>query len=247
MSPDKIIFQLATHYLPKIALRFETLYETIYQACQENHPIIHHNALKNVIEILKLAEKPEIKSRFLKELIRIEHGLSKNNDFSQDLLNHLYEQIQILSQSVGRFCGDIYNHAFLQSIRVSQSTHHLDGEIYSPELHLWLESSVDLRRHDLKQWLDSFQGLYQTVHVYLSLLRDSTTFYPIELINGFYQRPLPPKTSCHLILLQMDKAVQIVPKMQLGHHGLSLRLCEMGTMREVRETHAQLDLAICQL
>ncbi len=64
MSQDTITFQLATHYLPKIALRLECLFLTIEQACEESHAVIHHYALKNIIEIIKLVEKPELKSRF---------------------------------------------------------------------------------------------------------------------------------------------------------------------------------------
>ena len=53
MQHDSIIFQLATHYLPRIALRLERLFLAIQQACEETHPIIHHYALKNIIEIIK--------------------------------------------------------------------------------------------------------------------------------------------------------------------------------------------------
>jgi cell division protein ZapD len=45
----------------------------------------------------------------------------------------------------------------------------------------------------------------------------------------------------------MDKSSGLVPKMQLGHHGLSLRLCEATTMREIRDQYAKLAVAICQL
>ena len=45
MHDDVITFEFATHYLPKVALRLERLFAAIEQACQENHPIIHHYAL----------------------------------------------------------------------------------------------------------------------------------------------------------------------------------------------------------
>lgn len=64
MFENTITFQLATHFLPKIALRLECLYQTIQQACEETHPVIHHYALKNIIEIIKLVEKPELKAVF---------------------------------------------------------------------------------------------------------------------------------------------------------------------------------------
>jgi len=119
--------------------------------------------------------------------------------------------------------------------------------MYSPQLLLWLESDPAIRQADLQRWLNFLEPLNSTVGLYLELLRNTAEFNKIEMLNGFYQRPLPPKTSCHLILLRMDKSFKIVPRMQLGHHGMSLRLCEVTTMREIRETNANIDLAICQI
>lgn len=248
MLQDTITFQLATHFLPKIALRLEYLHATIKDGCEETHSVIHHYALKNVIEIIKLIEKPELKSRFLKELMRIEHALNKANTvISESLYTGLYTQIQMLTHVVGRFGGDLHNNPFLQSIRVSQSTQNNDCEMYSPQLLLWLESDPKIRQADLERWLKNLNELHSTVQLYLSLLRDTAQFDKIATFNGFYQRSLPPRTSCHLILLRIEKSFGIVPRMQLGHYGLSLRLCEISTMREVRETKAELDLALCQL
>lgn len=248
MPEDTITFQLATHYLPKIALRLEYLYQTIKQGCEETHSVVHHYALKNVIEILKLIEKPELKSRFLKELMRIEHTLNKNNTIISDsLYKNLCTQIQILTYVAGRFGGEIHNNPFLQSIRVYSSTQNNDCEMYTPQLLLWLGLDPTLRRRDLENWLKDLKALHSTVELYLSLLRDSAEFNKIDMDNGFYQRSLPPRSSCHLILLRIEKSFGIVPRMQLGHNGFSLRLCEINTMREVRETNAKLDLAICQL
>ncbi|MBA2710043.1 MAG: cell division protein ZapD [Tatlockia sp.] len=248
MYDETIIFELATHFLPKIALRLECLYQTIDQSREETHPVIHHYALKNLIEIISLVEKPELKSRFLKELMRIEHALVKTGTkVSVELFSHLHIQIQILTHVIGRFGENIHTNPFLQSIRQTQQTQLYDCEMHSPQLLLWLESDPVLRQNDLADWLNSLKALQTTVSLYLALLRDRAIFSEIEMFNGFYQRSLPPKTSCHLILLRMDKSFGIVPRMQLGHHGLSLRLCDLSTMREVRETEAKLDLALCQL
>ena len=248
MKHETIIFELATHYLPKIALRLECLFLTIEQACEETHPVIHHYALKNIIEIIKLIEKPELKSRFLKEFIRIEFAINKSDTpISNQLYADLFVQVQRLNQVSGRFGESICDDCFLQSIRLSQTATQNDFELHSPQLILWLEKNPIMRQQDLIEWLKKLQTLYDTVAVYLSLLRDTAEFDDIGLFNGFYQRSLPSKTTCHLILLRMDKHCGIVPKMQLGHHGISLRLCEAHSMHEVRRTDTRIDLAICQL
>ncbi|KTC65656.1 Protein of uncharacterised function (DUF1342) (plasmid) [Legionella adelaidensis] len=248
MHDETITFQLATHFLPKVALRLECLFLTIEQACEETHPVIHHYALKNIIEVIQLIEKPELKSRFLKELMRIEHAINKSQiTISDALYANLFVQVQFLSHVAGRFGENIHLDTFLQAIRLSQTGNHSDCEVHSPQLLLWLESDAKKRQLDLLTWLKQLKSLTETVKVYLSLLRNTAEFDKIDMYNGFYQRSLPSKTSCHLILLRMDKNCGIVPKMQLGHHGLSLRLCEANSMHEVRRSNTAVDLAICQI
>ncbi|KTD51551.1 Cell division protein ZapD [Legionella quinlivanii] len=247
MQQETITFQLATHSLPKIALRLECLHQIIKEACAEYHPVIHHYALQKLIETVQLIQKPELKSRFLKELMRIEHSVNRSNALSPELYARLFTQIQILSNTIGRFGDDIHQDPFLNAIRTAQSSQHLDCEAHPPQLILWMESYPEFRQSQLSQWLGSLRLLHDTVSIYLSLLRNSADYFQISLNNGFYQQQLPPRSSCHLILLRMEKASGMVPKMQLGHHGLSLSLCEMSTMREIRDSNAKLDIAICQL
>ena len=248
MQHDTIIFQLATHYLPKIALRLERLFLTIEQACEETHPIIHHYALKNIIEIIKIIEKPELKSRFIKELMRVENTLNKSQTgMSNSVYASLFIQVQVLSHIAGRFGETIHQNPFIQSIRLSQSTHSSDCELDSPQLVLWLEHAASERQLDLTTWLNHLRTLHDTVTIYLSLLRTTAEFQTIDLVNGFYQRSLPSQMSCQLILLRMNTLCGLVPIMQLGHHGLSLRLCDATSMREVHHTDTAVDLAICQL
>ncbi|MBA2656088.1 MAG: cell division protein ZapD [Tatlockia sp.] len=248
MHDETIVFELATHFLPKIALRLECLYKTIHQSCEEVHPVIHHYALKSLIELMGLVEKPELKSRFLKELMRIEHALIKSNGkVSVELFSRLHLQIQTLTHVIGRFGENIHLNPFLQSIKQAQLTQIYDCEMHCPQLLLWLESTATLRQRDIAKWLLNLKALQTTVSLYLALLRDTAEFNRIEMLNGFYQRPLPPKTSCHLILVRINKSFGIVPRMQLGHHGLSLRLCELATMQDLHASAASLELAICQL
>jgi cell division protein ZapD len=248
MQHDTIIFQLATHYLPKIALRLERLFLTIEQACQETHPIIHHYALKNIIEMIKLIEKPELKSRFMKALMRAEHVLNKSSAAINDTIYaNLFVQIHILTHLSGRFGESIHLDAFLQAIRMSYPKHSADYELDSPQLLLWLERDATERQDDLNSWLLHLKSLQDTVTVYLTLLRHGAKFETIHLVHGFYQRSLPSQLSCQLILLRMNTQCGLVPNIQLGHHGLSLRLCNAESMQEVQDTHTTVDIAICQL
>ena len=138
MNQNIITYQLATHYLIKNALNLECLFLTIEHACHEPHPFIHHYALNHVIEIIKIIEKPELKSRLLKELIRIEHAVQQNKiNLTQTLFNRLKQQTHLLSNLSGRFAEGLIQDTFIQNIRLIPQNH-THEEIYHPHLLHWL-------------------------------------------------------------------------------------------------------------
>jgi cell division protein ZapD len=247
MDNDTITFQLATHFLSRIALRLEFLFKTINQACYESHEVIHRFALKHIIEIVDVIEKPELKSRFLKELIRIEHVLKKGNLLKNRLFDNLATQIHVLNHVPGRFSNSIHNDEFLKTLRQIHHPNTKECEFNSPHLVLWFNSDPLLRQKTITQWMNCLKDLEQTVTIYLSLLRETTQYIPIIAYNGFHQHSLSPKSVNHLILLKMDKTMEIVPKLQLGHHNLTIRLYELSTTQEVRDKTVDMEIAFCQI
>lgn len=246
MHNNTITFQLATHFLSRIALRLEFLFKTINQACHESHEIIHRFALKNIIELIEIVEKPELKSRFIKELIRIEHVLKKTNHFNDlSLFDELATQIHILNHVPGRFNNPIDDDEFLRTLRQIHHPNTQDCEFNSPHLVLWFESQAEVRQKNINQWVSSLKDLEDTVTIYLSLLRESAQYLPITALNGFYQHGISPQSLNHLILLRMDKTLGITPKLQLGHHSITLRLYELASTREIRDKSVDMEIAFC--
>lgn len=248
MYNDTITFQLATHFLSRIALRLEFLFKTINQACNESHEVIHRFALKNIIELIEIIEKPELKSRFLKELIRIEHVLKKDNLLENTVIfDDLATQIQILSHVPGRFSNSIHDDEFLKTLRQIHHPNTKECEFNSPHLVLWFDSDPLLRQKAINQWVQCLKDLEYTVTIYLSLLREATQYIPITAYNGFYQHNISPKSVNHLILLKMDKLMGITPKLQLGHHSLTIRFYKLASAYEIRDTTVNMEIAFCQI
>ncbi|MDF1758087.1 MAG: cell division protein ZapD [Legionellaceae bacterium] len=249
MQDDKLTYQLPVHFLPKVCLKLERLFKNIESSCSSSDPIIHHSALKNLIDIIKIVEKPELKSRFIKEFARIEHLVNKSQtNISNSLYARLFVQLQVLSHLAGRFGEKIHTDPFIQSIRYSQSSQDDDYESQAPQLFFWLEGGFSVRQHNIQKWLDSLKILRETVSVYLAILRENAEFEQVFLQNGFYTKSLSARINYHLILIKMSSYSGIVPKIQLGHHGVSVRLFEAYSMQEINDTTGSyFDLAICQL
>ncbi|HAF87209.1 MAG: cell division protein ZapD [Legionellaceae bacterium] len=242
---DSITFELATHYLSKITLRLKFLLNTIAESLNKDHAIIHRAALINLVEIGQLTEKPELKSRFLKELMRIEHLIQKKNlVISSSTELKLQNQIQKLTNCANFFNQAINTDPFLQAIRNYKLTSCQEPCPF--ELLSWLNWSEETRQNYLKNWLMTLETLSSTVDFYAILLSEQSIFHTIEVRQGFFHHPMQKIASCHLISLQIEKNIHVVPQMHLGHHGLSLRLIELPSMREIDIPLLSVRLAICQ-
>lgn len=241
-------FQLSTQYLPKISLKIEFLCQGIERAINETQIEIHHFVLLHVIEMMKLIEKPELKSRFLKEFIKIDHLFNKSSvTISNVVLLKLHDQIQRLSHHTDKFGEKLFQDVFLQSIRVYQGQYNSDLEFDSPQLLFWLYQPAKKRQSQLMDWLEKLNHINQTVRFYLAVLRDSAPFNSVEINHGFYQQAIPAKKTCDLVIVKLARKFNLIPKIQIGHHGINIRFCDALTMKELHDTDAQFELAICQL
>jgi len=244
---NTVTFQLATHFLSRIALRLEFLFKIINQACRESHEVIHRYALKNIIELIEIMEKPELKSRFIKEFIRIEHVLKKTTVTNTKLFDKLEQQIHILNHVPGRFSNLIYEDEFLKTLRQIHNPNSKECEFNSPHLIMWFDLEPSIRQNNITQWVNCLKDLESTVNIYLSLLRETSEYKSIQAHNGFYQHSLPAQPINHLILLKMNKSLKITPTLQVGHNNLIIRLHKLGSMHEVHNKTVEMEIAFCQI
>ncbi|MCX7114907.1 MAG: cell division protein ZapD [Gammaproteobacteria bacterium] len=242
-----LTYQVATHYLSKIALRIEVLFERINAATHSEEPAVHHLALLHLIELSKLVEKPELKGRFLKELMRFDYTLSKQTPpLPDEIMATLHEQIHLLSHLTHRFGEALHKDPFLQAVYTHQHHHH-DIELDPLPLFYWLEQDPQHRINALQEWLQHLTVVYDAVKLYLSIIRHCTPFQAIVIKNGFHQQTVHEKRTCHLIILCLSKRIEWIPKIQVGHYGITISLCDKTTLKESHPVDVQADLAVCVL
>ncbi len=248
MHNETMIFELATHFLPKMALKLESQIQSIMEAQQESHPVIHQHALHNCTEILTIVAKPALKSRFLKEFLRVEHLLNRcHTKIDNDLYDLLFQQIQYLSNMNHNFGQKLSEDLFLMGVRQNLGISNQLMNDFCPYLLFWLEADPIVRQEMIGKWIEALLPLYKTVKIYLSILRQTALYSVVKLDRGFYQQALPPTNNCHLIAVKLAKYYGAIPKINLGHFGLSIRLFNVETMRESQEEQAEIELALCQL
>ncbi len=241
-------FELATHFLPKVSLKLESYIQSIMDSQNESHPVIHHHALLNCNEVLNIVDKPELKSRFLKEFLRVEHLLNRcQTKICNELYDLLFQQIQYLSNMNHNFANRLNEDLFLLAIRQNLTANNQSLNDFCPQFQFWMEADPIIRREMIEKWINALHPLHKTVKTYLSILRQTALSSVIKLDRGFYQQALPPANNCHLIAVKLAKYYGAIPKINLGHFGLSIRLFDVESMREMHKDNTEIELALCQL
>lgn len=249
MPTQAVIYQQSPQFLARACLYLENLFAFIQESASHSHPIMHYDALKNIIKILHIIEKPELKSRFSKEFIRLEHTLSKTLKLDNPELWGKFIQKSSELQNLGnRFTCNLNQDPFLQSIKLRQSNQEQNFELPPTQIYYWLHQDAKLRQHIIKDWIDSLLKVQSFVQIYLSILRRHAEFERIDikdnfLYQAFGQTPLP-----QLLMLKIPNELTVFPKIQLANHTVSIHFNDPSNIEEPSRYSAfVVDLAIVKL
>ncbi len=248
MSKQQLHFKVPTNFLSRSALRIEHLIAILKQASQAKDALIHRCAIKSLVDLMDIIEKPELKSRFLKEFIRVEYLLEKSHSVIEPrLVESLRHQIQYLNQFGGTFSQDLAQDPFLKDIKQIFQPGSKDCEFSSPQLQLWIDNPPDQRQKSFSNWYESLNDLEQAVSLYFDLLYATGFEDQIIAEDGYCHYSLSSKSHCHLLILTIHSTQKILPKIQLGHHGISLRLFDFHSMAAIKDSSIAIDILVCQI
>ncbi|MCC5793091.1 MAG: cell division protein ZapD [Legionellaceae bacterium] len=242
-----ITYKFPTQYLSRIALKLSFLMDNLSTAATEQHPAIHQYGLENCLELCKIIEKPELKSRFLKEFLRIQHNFLKSEVMlPKQLSDALSRQIQFLDSKAGNFAEQMTEDRLIQQLRLTQGNS-AELDYYSPALYLWRHMDVEQRQRTFQNWMSLLADLQQTTTTYLSLLEETILLESVELKQGFYQQSLTAGSGCPLILVRLEQHSDFIPKVQYSQSRISLSLESSSLQPESSTKPETVELGISQL
>jgi len=248
MQTQDIIYQHSPQFLPKIAIKLENLLASIHEGCQETHPIIHHYALKNVVELLKIIDKPELKSRLTKEFLRLDYVLSQEFKSHHAELFQQFESIcQELQTQTTRFGNKLHHDPFLISLRMRSQEQWHECELQAPFLLNWLHQNPKLRQRMIASWLIELKGLQAAIQTYTAILRALSQFETISVSQSFYQRSLMANPPCQLIIIKLKVDLPVVPKFQMSPHALTIHFNDIQQLDYPSQLSFDLQLGLVRI
>ena len=233
--------------LVKCALKIESLLQHLQLASAESHPMLHQHALFSCSEIINLTNKPEFKSHFLKEFIRIMHIFDtlappRNSKLFEAISKH----IQHLTHRAESFSFLLLKDPLIFSLHSSSVPNRKEVDYCSPKLLLWMHAPYEQRQNSFTRWMESLAPLVDLIRTYLTLLRSSSVFNHIQLQQDCYQCSIPKNGNCQLVTVPLAQEWQLIPNIQQGHQRLTVNL-QNAFSTETKTLYPEtIELGVCQ-
>lgn len=251
-----IIYEQPMNELMRSCLRLEFLFKRI-DYCLANFSIDESTEIimDNLIDLLNLLERPDLKSKLAQEFHRHVISFSRllplpqvNQTTLQKILKQLEQQANFFLQAQGKVAQTLKDDAFITHIR-GHFNYPGDCYIDSPMYVYWLNKKPDVREKQIHTWIDSLTQIRSAIDVLLQITRESTDLKQAQAIDGFYHQNLTPDVPCQLIRVGIAKHHALYPEVSAGKHRMSIRFVLADTLPNPKQAEQQFPfyLACCAL
>lgn len=254
---NSLYFEQAFNEQIRICLKLDGLFTQVEQGLQRAEGFGNRLALESVLNIVTLLDRPDFKSKMIKELGRLSLSFQRlihSDRVDQPALQTILSQLQHLTEKFqlieGKLAQNLRDNDFLTVIRLHQSI--IGGVCLSetPAYRLWLNQGCHEQHEDLQAFLTQLEVMQQSVRLLLKLVRESAVPQSRIAEHGFYQTSLDAQQPLQLLRIHLPKQTRFFPETSIGRHGVSIRFYPLNT-RDKRRHQTDQDIAfkltICAL
>lgn len=249
---NTIIYEQPLNERIRTFLRLEFLFLRVDHALQKNTETHNRECIENLLDILSVFERSDLKQEIIKELERLLNNLSALENTPgvdrQALDSLLAELDQILDSlvvnknSIGHSLRD---NDFLYSIRQRSSIPGGTCDFDLPSYHFWLQHTDDeTRQQQLLNWFAEFSQVRKAIDTALSLIRQSTGFHNVVAEAGFYQHSLDSNHPNQLIRIQLPRTSPFYPEISGGKHRFTVRMMQFDLNRRSQQVEGNIDFSL---
>ena len=213
----------------RICLRLETLFNHIQHFMQGESYIDSHATLNNMMDILNILDRPDIKTRLLQTFkyhYRYLDTLRDNQEIDVNKLQYTLAELSNLIDQLhnipGRLGQSLRHHEFLNTLRQHLLSPGGATCFDAAAYFYWQQYSVSKRQQDLQHWLAELHFVQKAVNTLLHLVRHSAQSKNITAPLGFYQQTLKANQQCKLIQVTLCRDLTLYPEISAGRHRLSV-------------------------
>lgn len=255
MTQTTLTFEHPTSELTRVCLKLEYLFCAMSKnlACFSERNAQH--TMQLLIEIVCVLDRPDLKSKFTKELLRFSDSLKRlsgspgvEEETLSENLRNLEKHLNYLSAYSGKLGKELAENEFLATIRLNLNTAGNGSCADMPAYFYWLSMDSEAQTKQINTWLSELAPIEAIVNFILNIIRGSGTEKSVIADSGFYHESLNTSPACQLLRLTVAKSLAVYPEISAGKHRFTLRFLNASTSRPTQSDHAiEFDLSICAI
>lgn len=231
-----VMYEQPINELIRTCLRIEFCCQQFNHALRQHHAAAHLHALKMIIEIADIIDRPDLKGKFAQEYQRQLdqlHTFTNSPNIDPEKLTCTIDQLvdlnEKLNQHSGKLSRKLSDNKFIQYARQHLYSTYSAYAFDSPALTCWQQSDSPQREQQLKNWLSQCSLAIQCCFFLLEMTRKSNPAKRCVAERGFFERSLDPQFNWQLIRVESPLSNQYYPEISVGRHRLCIRFIELNT------------------
>ena len=251
-TTNHIIYEQPLNERIRTFLRLEFLFLRINKALLGDSEQENRDVVDNLMSILSVLERNDLKSEIIKELERLISALivleSSPGVDSQMLdkllfeLDEIIDSLHINKAALGQLLRDS---DFLGSIRQRSSIPGGTCEFDIPSYHFWLQH-IDFatRKRQLLAWSSELSHIHNAIVTTLQLIRQSTDFTTATAISGFYHHNLDSNQPNQLIRIQVPSEANYFPEISAGKQRFTVRFMHFDIENRSKQANEEIKFSL---
>lgn len=253
----KIIYEQPLNERIRTFLRLEHLFKITNHHIKGNSEWDSRAAITNLLSIVELLGRSDIKSDLVKELERHAstlNSLANNPNVDLQRLENILGNINSVLESIRKpayqpgqsMKQDELISSIKQRITIPGGSCNFD----LPNYHHWLHKAEEDRTKDLEYWYDDLKLINDGLKLSLNMIRNSANPTRERAPAGFYQKPMESNLSCQLIRIVLPIESSYYPEISGGKHRFTVRFMEQqntGTRPVQAQEDIEFELHCCIL
>lgn len=236
-------------------LRVELLYGQASRHAQDDAAHSARAAIGNLLEILAITSRGDVRADALKELdrhtLRLNH-FQRSPGVDKDRLSRLIRDVDAIRSALSaagkQFLAPLRENEFLSAVRHRSAIPGGTCVFDLPDYGYWLGLPGAERNREIHSWLDQLKPLCDAIDQILWLTREGST--PVEHLapGGLFSHTLAKEDHYELVRVLIPQDAGLYPEISAGQHRFTVRFSEWkGTEQRARQTghDVRFRLALC--
>lgn len=230
-----IVYEQPLNEKIRLFLRLELLVKRFRHHLEKERRSDTLSALTTLLELYNLSARIDLKSDVIKEMDRMSQSVRRvigGTGEQDETLERLTDHSNVLYQQRGPLGQHLRSHVFFSTLRQRTS---LPGGVNGfdiPLLNFWLESDVETRAADLREWGSAYMKTADAATYLLSLIRNYCDGQDHLARAGFFQMSLGLGQNYQMLQIILPEKSPLYPEISAGKQRFSLRFVEVNLFAE---------------